>query len=73
MKVKFSAILSISAAIEAAKENGDSLQYVPESVMSAHPEICIEAAKEDGDSLQYVLIKDLFVSIAAKLGIEVEF
>ena len=47
MKIKFAAILNFGMAIEDAKRNGYSLQYV--------------------------LIKDLFISVAGQLGIDVEF
>ena len=68
MKVKFSAILTISAALEAVKENGYALKYVKDQTEA----VCLEAVKRNGDALRYVLLKDLFVSIASKLSINIE-
>jgi hypothetical protein len=31
------------------------------------------AVTNDGDALRYVLVKELFISIAAKLNIEIKF
>ena len=91
MKVKFSAILTIAAALEAVKRNGDALQYVKDQtdavcleavkeygnalryVKDQTEAVCLEAVKEYGNALQYVLVKELFVAISAKVGIEVEF
>ena len=68
MKVKFSAILSVEAVLEAVKRNGYALRYVKDQTEA----VCLEAVKEDGDALRYVLVKELFISVAAKLGIDIE-
>ena len=89
MKITFSAILSVDAALKAVERNGDALRYVKDQteavclkavesdgdalqyVKDQTEAVCLKAVESDGDALQYVLWKDLFVSIAAKLGIEV--
>jgi hypothetical protein len=47
MKIKFSDILDVNAALAAVQRNGVALRYI--------------------------LVKDLFISIAAKLSIDIEF
>ena len=70
MKIKFAAILSIEAVLEAAKNDPDALQYCPEE--SKTEAVCLEAAKNDPYALQYCLVKELFIKIAGMLNIEVE-
>ena len=67
MKVKFKGLINEAVAIEAVKQNGDALQYVPESVLTEA--MAIEAVKQDGYALQYVLDFILFQKIAKKMNI----
>ena len=52
MKVKFEAILSVEAALEAVKEDGDALQYVKDQTEA----VCLEAVKS---SVGYLAIGEL--------------
>ena len=40
--------------MEAVKQSGYALEYVPEEVQMEHLEICIEAVKQNGNALEYV-------------------
>ena len=66
--MKFMGILTIDAAIKAVKQDGYALRYVKDQTEA----VALEAVKQDGDALQYVLVKELFISIAAKLKISIE-
>ena len=44
--------LSGAEALEAVKQNGDALRYVPEAMLTEA--IALEAVKQDGYALQYV-------------------
>ena len=68
MKIKFSAILTVDAAIKAVENDGDALQYVKDQTEA----VCIKAVERNGDALQYVLNIDLFKAIAAKFSISIE-
>ena len=68
MKVQYSAILTIEAAIEAVKKNGYALKYVKDQTDA----ICIEAVKRNGEALRYVIDFSMFSKIAADLGIKVQ-
>ena len=68
MKIKFSAILTVDAAIKAVESDGYALQYVKDQTEA----VCIKAVESDGDALRYVLNIDLFKSIAAKFSISIE-
>ena len=70
MKVKFCAILTVEAALKAVERNGYALQYVPAELRTEA--VALKAVESDGDALQYVLIKELFLKIAAKFNIDVE-
>ena len=50
MKVKFEAILSAEAALEAVQRHGYALQYVKDQTEA----VCLEAVKVDGYALRYV-------------------
>ena len=54
--------------LKAVERNGYALRYVKEQTEP----ICLKAVESDGYALQYVLVRELFVSIATKLGIEFE-
>ena len=68
MKIKFSAILTVDAAIKAVERNGYALRYVKDQTEA----VCIKAVERNGDALRYVLNIDLFKSIAAKFSISIE-
>ena len=68
--IKFSAILSVEAAIAAVERNGEALRYVPEALMNES--VVSKAVESDGYNLRYILKKSLFVSIAAKFGISID-
>ena len=68
MKVKFMAIIDTEAAMKAVERNSDALRYVKDQTEA----VCLKAVENDGYALRYVLIKEFFLSIAAKLNIEVE-
>ena len=68
MTIKFKGILTTEEALAAVINNGHALRYVHEQT----PEAVLAAVTQDGYALQYVLSKDLFISIAAKLNIEIE-
>ena len=70
MKVIFKGILTIDLALEAVKQKGYALRYVPAAVCTEA--VALEAVKQDGDALQYVLNLDLFIKIAATLNIYIE-
>jgi hypothetical protein len=63
--IEFSAILTLSASLEAVKRNGYALRYVKDQTEA----VVLEAVKRNGDALQYVLEKPLFIKIAAMLKI----
>ena len=67
MTIKFKGILTTEEALAAVINNGHALRYVHEQT----PEAVLAAVTQDGYALQYVLSKDLFISIAAKLNIEI--
>ena len=50
MKITFSAILTVEAALKAVERNGYALQYVKEQTET----LCLKAVEQDGDALQYV-------------------
>ena len=50
MKIKFQAILSLNAALEAVKKDGYALRYVKDQTEA----MALEAVKKDGYALQYV-------------------
>ena len=50
--VKFSAILSVEAALVAVESDGDALRYVPEALMSEA--VLFKAVESNGYALQYV-------------------
>ena len=54
--------------IEAVKQDGDALRYVKDQTEA----VCIEAVKRKRYALQYILTKELFISIALKLNIQIE-
>ncbi|MGZ5055196.1 MAG: DUF4116 domain-containing protein [Methylobacter sp.] len=60
-----------AVALKAVERNGYALQYVPAELRTEA--VALKAVERNGYALRYVLIKDLFISIAAKLNIEVEF
>ena len=66
--MKFMGILTLDAAIKAVERNGDALRYVKDQTEA----VALEAVKQDGYALRYVLVKELFISIAAKLKISIE-
>ena len=68
MKIKFQAIIGIDASLKAVESDGYALQYVKDQTEA----VCLKAVERNGDALRYVLIKELFVSIAAKFGISIE-
>ena len=71
MKIKFAAILDVSVALKAVESDGDALQYVPAELRTEA--VALKAVERNGYALRYVLIKDLFIKIAAMCNIEVEF
>lgn len=70
MKIKFSALLTVEAALKAVERNGDALQYVPAA--SCTEAVALKAVESDGQALQYVLSLEIFISVAAKLGIKTD-
>ena len=50
MKIKFSAILTVDAAIKAVERNSDALRYVKDQTEA----VCIKAVESDGYALRYV-------------------
>jgi hypothetical protein len=88
--IRFSAILTVEAALKAVETDGYALRYVkdqtPEICIKAvetngyalqyvkdqTPEICIKAVETNGYALQYVLSLQLFIKIAAQLGIKTD-
>ena len=71
MKIKFSAILTIEAALAAVENDGYVLKYVPNELRTEA--VALKAVENDGYALQYVLDIELFRLIAAKLNIDIEF
>ena len=67
--MKFQAILTLDAALKAVERNGYALPYVKDQSEA----VCLKAVERNGYALRYVLTKDLFVSIAAKFNISIEF
>ena len=65
--VEFKGILTISAALEAVKQDGHALRYVKDQTEA----VALEAVKRNGLALQYVLEFRLFAKIAAELRIRV--
>ena len=70
MKIKFYGILDIKLALAAVQRNGYALRYVPAEARTEA--VALAAVQRNGDALRYVLNMELFLSIEAKLGIEVE-
>ena len=68
--IEFKAILNVEAAMVAVERNGYALQYVPEALMNEA--VVSKAVERNGEALRYVLNKSLFISIAAKFGIEID-
>ena len=66
--VKFSAILTVGAALKAVEQDGDALQYVKDQTEP----VCLKAVERNGYALRYVLCLELFIAIAAKLKIETD-
>ena len=58
-----------AVCLKAVERNGDALQYVKDQTEA----VCLKAVERNGDALRYVLNKKLFVSIAAKFNIKIEF
>ena len=69
MKIKFAAILDIKSALKAVERNGDALRYVKDQTEN----VCLKAVEINGYALRYVLVKELFIKIAALCKIEVSF
>ena len=69
MKTKFAAILDVEAALKAVERNSDALRYVKDQSEA----VCLKAVESDGDALRYVLVKELFLKIAAMFNIDIEF
>ena len=67
MKVKFSAIIEVGAAMAAVTRNGDALRYVKDQTEP----VVMAAVTRNGYALQYVLNLELFVKVAAIFGIEI--
>jgi Domain of unknown function (DUF4116) len=68
MKIKFYGILTVEAALKAVESDGYALQYVKDQTEP----VCLKAVERNGDALRYILSLELFLKVAAKLGIEVE-
>ena len=68
MKVKFSAILDLKAALKAVERNGYALRYVKDQTEA----VCLKAVEADGDALSYVKDRDLFIKIAARFNISID-
>ena len=68
MQIKFSAILTIEAALKAVESDGDALRYVKDQSEA----VCLKAVESDGYALRYVLEFKLFVAIAKKLKISIQ-
>ena len=66
--VKFSAILTIEAAMMAVESDGDALRYVKDQTEA----VCMKAVESDGDALQYVLSRESFIKIAGLLKIKID-
>ena len=69
MAIKFSAILSVHAALAAVNNDGYALQYVKDQT----PDVVLAAVTSNGDALRYVLDFELFKSIAIQLNIKIKF
>ena len=69
MKTKFAAILDVEAALKAVERTGYALRYVKDQSEA----VCLKAVESDGDALRYVLVKELFLKIAAMFNIDIEF
>jgi hypothetical protein len=54
--------------LKAVESNGYALQYVKDQTEA----VCLKAVESNGGALQYVKVLEWFISIAAKVGIEVE-
>lgn len=50
--IKFSAILSVEAAIDAVESDGDALRFVPKALMSEA--VVSKAVERNGYALRYV-------------------
>jgi hypothetical protein len=70
MNIKFRTIASTALALKAVESDGDALRYVAHDMRTEA--VVLKAVESDGDALQYVLNKELFISIAKKLNINVE-
>ena len=70
MKIKFLAGLKIESALAVAEKNPDAMKYAPEQVWSEP--VALAVAEKNPDAMQYIKSKDLFISVAAKLNIEIE-
>jgi hypothetical protein len=54
--------------LKAVESDGYALQYVKDQTEA----VCLKAVESDGYALQYVLNIKLFMSIAAKFGIDTD-
>ena len=70
MKIKFMGILTVEAALKAAENDPDALQYAPQE--SFTEQVALKAAEKNPDALQYVLNFDIFKKIALKLNLKIE-
>ena len=68
--IKYSAILTVKAALEAAKKSPYALRYAPKEVFTEA--VALEAAKNEPDALRYVLNLELFIKVAKKLNIQTD-
>ena len=57
--MKFQAILTIEAALEAVERNGYALRYVKEQTEN----VCLKAVESDGYALQYVKERTVFMKL----------
>lgn len=71
MRIKFAAILGIESALKAVESDGHALRYVPAELRTEA--VALKAVESDGDALQYVLVKELFIKIAAICKIKISF
>ena len=69
MKIKFTEILTVEAALKAVESDGYALQYVPAELRTEA--VALKAVERNGYALRYVFNYDLFVKIAAKFHIEI--
>jgi len=60
---------SEAVCLKAVESDGDALMYVKDQSEA----VCLKAVESDGDALRYVLVKELFLKIAAMFNIDIEF